>query len=191
MEYIYIEDKLVSVALFEEMFHCNYEACKGACCVEGEEGAPVTADEIVALQDALPKFAHLLNDAGKKVIEKKGVYVKKSGGVYKTPLVKGRSCAFAVFENGKALCGIEKAQKDGLIDVQKPVSCHLYPLRVCERNGVELLEYDRWEICSPACKLGAAMKLPVFRFLKEAIERRYGEAFYVALESVFQSLAKK
>ncbi|TVR77244.1 MAG: DUF3109 family protein [Chitinophagaceae bacterium] len=186
-EFFLLEDKLISKELFDEMFFCDYEACKGACCVEGDEGAPLQSKEIIQLEDDLEKILPELDDSGRKVIQKLGVFIKKKGGDYKTPLVNNRACAFTVFENGKALCGIEKAWKEGKTSLQKPVSCHLYPIRIRSENGMDILEYDRWDICSPACKLGKSLGKPVFRFVKDALIRNYGEQFYLELENLYSS----
>ncbi len=177
---------LVSEELFSEQFHCNLEACKGACCVEGDSGAPLLEHEAKILNEILPKIKPFLSETGWQAIEEQGSSVVDRDGDLVTPLNQGAECAYVVFENGKALCGIEKAWKAGVIDFQKPVSCHLYPIRIGEYVSFDAVNYNRWEICSPACELGKALKMPVFRFVREALIRRYGLPWFQELESTYE-----
>jgi len=180
---IQIDDKLLSEDLFSEHFVCDLSACKGACCVEGDAGAPLLEDEIDKLEDNLSEIMPFLNEQGKAAITKAGAFVVDVDGEYVTPLVKGKECAYATFdENGIAKCGIEQAHRAGKSDFLKPVSCHLYPIRVHQGKYHEALNYHRWPICAPACECGSKLKVKVFRFLKEAIIRAYGAEFYEKLE---------
>lgn len=186
---IAIGNKLVSEELFEEEFACNLSACKGACCVEGDGGAPLEEEELALLAEERDNFLPYLTKEGREELKKQGLWVKESwqNKTYlSTPLLNQTgACAYAVFENGVALCGIEKAWKAGATPFRKPVSCHLYPIRISEiRKGTEVLNYHRWAICQPACKQGKKLGLPVYAFLKEAIIRKYGEAFYEELDAV-------
>lgn len=190
-----IQDKLVSDDVVEQKFLCNLEACKGACCWEGDAGAPLEADEIEILKQILPQLKPFLLEKGIAAIEAQGVYYNDPvDGIASTTLVDNGPCAFMTYtESGIAQCGIEQAWKAGVVDFKKPISCHLYPIRV-ERNeevGFEALNYHRWEICSDACKAGKKAKLPVYQFLKDAIIRKYGEDFYEELDATAQFMYAK
>ena len=186
--FVEVEGKLVSKALLGEMFACDIARCKGACCVEGDLGAPLAEDELEILENIYPKVKPYLNKAGKKAIAEQGTSVLDFTRNFSTPLVNGKECAYTIFENGIAFCGIEKAWEAGEVDFKKPISCHLYPIRTHTRNGVEKLNYDRWTICSPACARGENEGIKVYAFLKDAIIRKYGEAFFDALEAVEKAL---
>lgn len=180
---IQIDGKLLSEDLFKAHFVCDLNACKGACCVEGDAGAPLKEEEIDKLEENLPEILPFLNDKGKASIGKSGAFVVDVDGEYVTPLVEGKECAFATFdENGIAKCGIEQAYNQGKSDFQKPISCHLYPIRVHKGKFHEALNYHKWPICAPACECGSKLEVKVFRFLKGAIIRAYGEEFYSKLE---------
>lgn len=183
---IIVQDKLVSDDLVEQHFICDLNACKGACCWEGDYGAPLEAEELPVLKAIFEQIKPWLLPEGIAAIEAQGhyVWVAESEG-YATTLLNNGPCAYMTRDAlGIAKCGIEQAWKAGAIDFQKPVSCHLYPIRVetNEKVGFEALNYDRWDICSAACTLGKKEKVPVYQFLKEAIIRKYGEAFYEELE---------
>ena len=181
---IIIDDIIISDEIIEHQFLCDLNACKGACCVEGESGAPLEQDELQVLQEIYPKVKKYLTDEGRKAIEEKGFFVKDKKGIAKTPLMPNMACAYVQYEkNGTASCGIQKAFNEGKITFPKPVSCHLYPIRITKsRMGREHVNYEEWEICTAACKLGKKMKLPIYRFVKEALIRKYGPEFYAALE---------
>ena len=184
-----VGDKLVSSELFEEKFVCDLSACKGACCVEGDAGAPLTDEEATLLEDELENIAPYLRPEGLKAIEKEGVFTIDWDSEKVTPLVNGKECAFAIFDdNGTAKCGIEKAWEEGKTKFRKPISCHLYPIRVAKLKDYEALNYHRWKICEPACDCGSKLNVPVFRFLKSALIQKYGEAFYAQLEVVYKAL---
>ncbi len=182
---IAIRDTLVSEELLDKHFVCDLSACKGACCVEGESGAPLDQDELELLEEVWPKVKPYLPAEGIKAVEKQGFYVVDSDGDYVTPLVKGKHCAYTIFEkDGTAKCGIEKAWKDGKISFRKPVSCHLYPVRLKQGSPFIKVEYHTWKICKPACVCGEQLKVSVFHFLKEALVRRFGKSWYQELELV-------
>lgn len=183
---IEIDKTLVSNELLEAEFICNLSACKGACCVAGDAGAPLEEDEAKKLQEIYPKLLPYLNEAGKKAITEQGVWVKDPyDEAYKcSPLVENKECAYVVFEaNGTAKCGIEHAYNDGAVDFIKPISCHLYPIRIQKYKSFEAINYHKWSVCAPACALGAEMKLPVFRFLKEPLVRKFGKEWFEKLEA--------
>lgn len=181
---IEIEDKILSREIFEKKFVCDLSACKGACCVEGSSGAPLTEEEIFILEDILEDVKPYLPKKGLKAIEKQGAWVIDADGDYTTPLVgEEAECAYTIFENGMALCGIEKAYKDGKVKFKKPISCHLYPIRTKQYEKFEALNYDVWHLCKPACACGEKLQVPVYKFLKEALIRKYGKEFYKMVEA--------
>lgn len=191
-----VDDILVSDQVITEKFICDLSKCKGACCVEGESGAPLEEDELKALEKVYPKVKPYLTDEGIKAIEAQGFYLKDDDDEWVTPLMwPGGPCAYTVFENGIALCGIEKAYRDKKIKFYKPISCHLYPIRVLKTKSGDALNYHEWEGCSPACKLGKKEKVRVYEFLKTALTRKYGEAWYNKLiktaQEYLQTLTKK
>ncbi len=176
---------LISEDIFEQRFVCDLNACKGACCVEGESGAPLEPEEAELMTALWPKIRPYIPEKGQRAIDKDGVSEVDEDGELVTTLVEGRGeCAFTVFENGMALCGIEKAWKDGAVPFRKPISCHLYPIRVAKLKFHEGLNYHRWPICKPACTCGAKLNVPVYRFLKDPLIRKYGEQWYAELEEI-------
>ena len=187
-----IQDKLVSSELFSKEFVCNLSACKGACCVEGDTGAPLDEKEIAPIQKNLDKIKPFMTKEGIQAVEKDGVSYLDDYDQPVTMLVKGKECAF-VFrdEQGITKCAIEKAYREGVIPFNKPISCHLYPIRVQKRKAGDSLNYDRWSICKDACTLGKELKVPVYRFLKEPIVRAYGAGFFKELENVDAELKKE
>ncbi len=176
------ENTILSDELFEEHFVCNLDKCKGACCIEGDSGAPLEQEELKILEDVFEKVKPYLNEKGLKAIEEQGLYSLDFEGDYTTTCVDGnKECAYVLFENGITKCAFEKAYNDGVIDWKKPISCHLYPIRVTKYPDYEALNYDRWHICSPACSFGKELKVTVFEFLKEPLIRKYGEEWYQAV----------
>ncbi len=185
-----IHDILISDDVIQSHFVCNLEACKGACCWEGDYGAPLEVDELPVLKKIYPKIKDFLTPQGIAAIEAQGTAVyNEDHETYATPLVNNGPCAYMTKdENGVAQCGIERAWQAGAIDFPKPVSCHLYPIRVSISDipGFEALNYDRWHICSAACTLGNKLQVPLYRFVKNALIRKYGEAFYQELDEAAQ-----
>lgn len=182
---ILIDDILVSRAVVEEEFVCNLNACKGACCVEGDEGARVTADEIKIIENLYEKVKPYLTKEGVKKIETSGFYYTKEDGKLALETLNDKACVFLNYdENNVALCGIQQAHADGVVDWPKPVSCHLYPIRIDEYKEFDAVNYYEWDICSAACTLGKQLKMPVYKFLKEPLIRKYGETFFEQLDAV-------
>ena len=176
---------IVSDELIEKDFVCNLNACKGACCVEGDAGAPVEKEEVQILEDIYEKVKPFLRPEGIAVIESEGTSVVSEWGELETPLINGRDCAYVTFtDTGIASCGIENAYNAGVIDFKKPISCHLYPARIKEYSSFSSVNYHKWDFCDPACTLGASLQVPVYKFLKEALVRKFGEAWYAELEKV-------
>lgn len=188
---IAIGSTLVSEELIEKKFVCDLNACSGACCVKGDYGAPLEEDELEKIEEVFDRVKPYIPASGLAAIEKQGKYLLYEKKEWVTPLVKGKECAYTYFEDDIAKCAIEKAYYDGKISWKKPISCHLYPIRISRNKiGLEALNYDRWSICKPACKLGESLKVPVFRFLKEALVRKYGAEWYVELELAAELLEK-
>ncbi|MEE1884684.1 DUF3109 family protein [Pedobacter flavus] len=184
-----VENILVHEDVLNEQFVCNLDKCKGECCVAGDAGAPLERQEATILEEIYPKIKHLLNEKGIAAIEEFGTSVIDVDGDLTTPCVDGhKECAYVLFENGITKCAIEKAHEQGLVDWKKPISCHLYPIRITAYPEFDLLNYDRWHICKDACTFGRELKVPVYKFLKEPLIRKYGEAWYKSLE---ESVASK
>ena len=176
---IQIDDKLISEDIFSEEFVCNLAKCKGICCVEGDAGAPLDANEIEILKQIYPKIKPYLLPKGIKAIEEQGTHTVDFEGDLVTPLVNNAECAYVIFdEKGYTKCGIEKAYEEGVIDWQKPISCHLYPIRITEYSNFSAVNYHEWDICSDACALGKELGVKVYKFLKTPLIRKYGEEFY-------------
>jgi hypothetical protein len=182
-----IKDVLVSEEVVKEQFVCKLDACKGACCWEGDFGAPLEAAELDILETIFDKIKPYLSPEGLKAIDEEGLYTYyEDNKGYGTPLIDGGACAYLTYDQkGVAKCGIEVAYENGATDFKKPISCHLYPVRIKEipSQGFYAMNYDRWDICSAACSLGKQLNVPVFKFVKEAIIRKYGQDFYNELEA--------
>ncbi|MEZ5013723.1 MAG: DUF3109 family protein [Chitinophagales bacterium] len=188
---IIIQETLVSEDIFEKQFACNLSACKGACCVEGDEGAFVDEKEIKKLKEVYPAVKKYMSKEGIEAVEKQGYYVVNDEGILKTPLMKSGPCAYTIFENGIALCGIEKAYFNKEVKWRKPVSCHLYPIRITRVGDHDALNYERWNICKPACTHGKSLGIPVYQFVRDALVRKYGKEYYKALEATAKYLQEK
>ncbi len=184
-----IEDKIVSTQIFERQFVCDLSACKGACCIEGDNGAPVTTEEVQIIEANLPKIKPFMRPEGIAAVEKNGVAYLDNDLEPATTLVNGAECAFVFFDDaGIAKCAIEKAQREGHIDFLKPISCHLYPIRTKQFQDYTALNYEKWDICEPACACGEKLEVPVYKFLKEPLVRAFGTAFFRELEVVASEL---
>ena len=189
---IEVKDKIVSTQIFDKKFVCDLNTCKGACCIEGNSGAPLTLDEIDLLEENIEKIMPFMRPEGIEQVEENGVFYMDEDNEAVTTLVNGGECSFVYFdENNITKCGIEQAYNSGKIDFNKPISCHLYPIREKQFNDFRALTYDVWPICAPACACGDKLDVPVYRFLKGAIIRAYGEDFFEALEEVDKGLKSK
>ena len=180
---ILVGNAVLSDDIKENFFVCDLEACKGACCVEGDSGAPLEDDETKILEEIYPFVKDFITEEGRQVIAAQGTWVIDSDGDKVTPtLGANRECAYALYDDrGILKCGIEQAYLDGKISWKKPISCHLYPIRVTKYDQYDALNYNRWHICDPACQLGKSLQVPLYVFLKEALVRKYGEAWYAEL----------
>lgn len=183
---IIIQDVLISDDVIEQEFICNLSACKGACCWEGDYGAPVTEEEQSIILTNLETIKPNLSIESNQLLNEKGCFAQYSESNFTgTTLHENGACVFMVFdEKGIAKCGIEKTNELKNINFIKPMSCHLYPIRVNinEPASFEAWNYDLWEVCSPACELGKKESVPVYKFLKNAIIRYKGEEFYEELD---------
>jgi hypothetical protein len=176
----------------EKQFVCDLEKCKGACCTEGDLGAPLDEEELAILEKIYPVVAPYLSEEGRQAIEQQGKWIKDYEGDYSTPTIGNRECAYAIYDSAGILkCGIEQAYLEGKIDYPKPISCHLYPIRITKYDQWDAVNYHRWQICDAACQLGELLKVPVYQFLKTALVRKYGEAWYTELEEEVQLRSKK
>jgi len=187
---IQIGDKIISRELFENHFICDLSACFGNCCVFGDSGAPLENEEADNLSSSTEKLIPYMRKEALRALDEQGAWVIDDDGDKVTPLIGRKECAYVVFEDGIARCAIENAFEDGEISYRKPVSCHLYPIRLTKLGKGIALNYHRWGICEPARTLGKEKGVPVFRFLKDPIQRVYGEAFYKELELVYAELGK-
>jgi hypothetical protein len=174
-----IEDTLVSLDILERHFLCDLNHCKGACCVEGDAGAPLEPDEPEALRRLLPAVWDDLRPEAQDVIRRQGVsYIDVEGDAV-TSIVDGKNCVFTLADqDGVCRCAIEKACREGRTDFRKPLSCHLYPIRVKAYDGYRAVNYNRWNICRCAETLGETEGLPLYLFLREALIRKFGLEWY-------------
>lgn len=176
---IQIDDTIISTDILRKEFVCNIQKCKGICCVEGDSGAPLDEEELPILDEIFSDIKPFLRPEGIKAIEEQGTYLKDDDGDWVTPLVDGAECAYVVFdEKGITKCGIEKAYEEGATDFQKPISCHLYPVRVDKYKAFTAVNYHKWDICSDACTLGQELNVTVAEFLKEPLIKKFGQEWY-------------
>ena len=187
-----IDDKIISIDLFEKCFICDLNKCMGACCVHGDSGAPLEDEEKYILEKELATILPYLTPEGKRAIEEQGVAITDHDNELVTPLIGNREeCAYSYFsDNGICLCGIEKAYYENKTSFRKPISCHLYPIRTKRFTELTAINYDKWNICTPACEKGLKEGVPVFRFLKEPIIRKWGEKFYQDMDEAYAELNK-
>lgn len=184
-----IDNVLITTDIFTEMFCCDLDACKGECCVEGDAGAPVTLDEVGAIEDALDEVWGELSASAQSVIDRQGVAYTDRDGDLVTSIVGGKDCVFTCHADGCCYCALEKAYRKGRIKFCKPISCALYPIReVALKNGFTGLNYHHWDVCKAAVKKGRELQLPVYKFLKEPLIRRFGEQWYKSLENAAEEL---
>lgn len=189
---IEIDNVLVSTDIFTEYFCCDLDACKGICCIEGDAGAPVTIDEIAGIEDAIDTVWDDLSATAQAVIDKQGVAYTDRDGDMVTSIVGGKDCVFTCYEKGCCLCALERAWRAGKTAFCKPISCALYPIREKKlSNGMVALNYNRWDVCHDAVKKGNELRLPVYRFLRDPLVRRFGEDFYQQLCDAAQLIASE
>lgn len=185
-----IDKAVLSFDILEKKFACDLKKCKGACCVLGDSGAPLEEHEVETLRELFPTIKPFLREEGIAAIEKQGTSVVDSDGDFVTPLIDQKECAYVVFEHGIAKCGIEKAFFSNAITFRKPISCHLYPIRITKYSDFEALNYHRWEVCKPAETLGKKENTPIHIYLAESLTRKYGKEWYDQLRIAAQELTK-
>lgn len=194
---IQVGDVLLSSEILTEKFCCDLSICKGACCVEGDAGAPVTLDEIAEIEDCLDDVWSDLSASAQAVIDKQGVAYTDQEGDLVTSIVRGKDCVFTFYDELEGihdccLCALEKAYRNGNTRFCKPVSCALYPIRA-KKVGNDLigLNYNRWDVCKAAIEKGEALNLPLYQFLKDPLIRRFGEDWYRDLLEVVEELKRQ
>lgn len=179
---------IVSEDVIEKEFLCNLSACKGACCIDGDAGAPLEKEETKILDEIYHKVKPFLRKEGIEAIKKQGTYITTKDGELETPLINGADCAYVIFDDkNTALCAIEEAYNQGEVKWKKPISCHLYPVRVNNYTEFSAVNYHKWKICSDACSLGEELGVPIYKFVKEALIRKFGEDWYSELERIANS----
>lgn len=188
---IQIGDVIVSLDVLRAKFCCDLNDCHGYCCVEGDSGAPIEQDEVAALEEALPVVWNDLSEKAKSVIDRQGVVYNDSDGDLVTSIVEGKDCVFTCYdEKGCCYCALEKAYREGKSGFYKPISCHLYPIRVSDFGSCKALNYHRWDVCKAAVVLGESKDIPLYKFLKEPLVRKFGAAWYAELEDTVEELRK-
>ncbi|MFQ3325402.1 MAG: hypothetical protein ACJASM_001037 [Salibacteraceae bacterium] len=176
---------LIAEDVLKEEFVCNLSACRGACCVEGDGGAPLEKEEVEIIEKNLDAIKPFLRKEGLEVIDKEGFWYADTDGEKLTSLVNDKECAFVTYdERGITKCGIEEAHLDGKTDFKKPISCHLYPIRLKEYENFVAVNYHQWEICEAACFNGKELNVEVYKFLKEPLIRKFGKDWYNELAEV-------
>lgn len=186
---IQIDDVVVTLDVLREKFICDLGACKGACCIEGDAGAPVERDEVAKLQEVLPIVWDDLAENAKVLINEQGVVYTDEDGDIVTSIVNGKDCVFTCYdEQGMCSCAIEKAYREGKTDFYKPISCHLYPIRVGDYGKYKAVNYHRWDVCKAAVLLGEKENVPVYKFLEKPLIRKFGQAWFDELEVAVKEL---
>jgi len=185
-----IGNQIISDDIINKRFSCDLKNCRGICCVRGDSGAPLEEDEIPIIEKYFPLIRTYLRREGLDAIENLGKYYTDPDGDIVTTLIEGKECAYSYVEEGITRCAIEKAWFEKKITFRKPLSCHLYPIRVNKFNDYETLNYDQWEICNSGRMLGEQINMPVYKFLKEPLIRKYGENWYKKLLSASVSISE-
>lgn len=179
-----IDHILISNDLLDAEFSCNLGACHGGCCVQGEAGAPLEADERAQLEEVLPRVRKYLSPEALRIIDEKGVWEEIEPGHYVTTCVNNAECVFVTYEGTVAKCAIQRAYLEGRVDFPKPISCHLYPIRVQRYGEVEVLNYEQIELCAPGRKFGARCGVDLADYLREPLIRKYGETWYERFQEI-------
>ena len=188
---IAIDNALISDSVIEEQFVCDLNKCKGGCCEDGDAGAPLETEELAYLTEFYETIKAYMTPEGIKETEKVGKYIYDQEFGWVTPTINSKVCAYGYRDQvGIIKCAIEQAYNDDKISWKKPISCHLYPIRVTTKKNFEALNYHKWHICSPACSLGKELQVPVYKFLKDPLIRKYGAEWYSELEKTFEEQPK-
>ena len=186
-----IENTLIADELAECMFCCDYHLCKGVCCVEGDAGAPLEEEEIKILTLSINEIYKVMTPESISAVEKQGIFVFDSEGKKVTPLINGKECAFLIYKNDVSYCAIEIAHKKKKISFQKPISCHLYPLRIIDYKDFFAVNYHEWHICKPALIKGKKKGVYLYEFLKIPLIRKFGKAWYEELVKISEYMQNK
>ncbi len=185
-----IDNSVLSNEILKEKFSCDIKKCKGVCCVLGDSGAPLEENEIEILKKIFPFVKPFMRQEAVESIEMQGTSIVDSDGEQVTPLINNKECAYVVFQEGIAECAIEIAYEAKAISFQKPISCHLYPIRATKYNDFEALNYHEWEICKPALELGKKKNISLFIYLREPLIRKYGEQWFEQLKTASGKMLK-
>lgn len=188
---VHIDNTLVSFDLFKEHFICDLPKCLGSCCVEGDYGAPLEEDEIALIDESIELIKPYMTQEGLELLEAEGFYEEDPDKDLVTTCVKGRDCVFAYTNKGVYACAIETAWNDGKSAFRKPVSCHLYPVRLGKVKDMVTLNYSEWSICKPARMLGQNEGVPLYVFLREALIRRFGISWYTQMDEIAEELKEE
>ena len=188
MSILEIDDKLISLDVLDVKFSCNLQHCKGNCCIEGDGGAPLEDKEIESIQKEYDSIQKYMTERGKEAIKEQGFYTIDDDGDKVTPLIDNRACAYITFDKDLSLCAIEKAYLNKDIQFHKPISCHLYPIRLTKYAHFTAVNYHKWDICKSALKKGKQDNIPLYQSLKDAIIRRFDEDFYQQLDYAHKNL---
>ncbi|HBX50044.1 MAG: hypothetical protein A2275_17725 [Bacteroidetes bacterium RIFOXYA12_FULL_35_11] len=183
-----IENTIISLDVLEKKFCCDLQKCKGCCCVNGDSGAPLTIEETGILSDIYPEIKKYLREEGIHAIESNGLFYTDSEFDQVTMLINGKECAFTIIEDGIYKCAIEKAFYNGDIDFQKPLSCHLYPIRIKKHSRFEAVNYNEWVLCKPALQNGEELNIPLYIAVKDALIRKYGQEWFDQLDYAAKNL---
>ena len=189
---IQIGDKVIGFEMFARKFVCDIARCKGICCYEGDSGAPLEDDEVKLLDEIYPQIEPYLTEQERAEVAKQGKWVVDDDGDKVTPIIGGCECVYTMCEpDGTWKCAIEQAYNDGKINFRKPISCHLYPIRVTHYRTFDAINFHEWDACcKPALELGEKLGVPVYKFLKEPIVRAWGEEFYNEMEIAAAEIEK-
>jgi hypothetical protein len=185
-----VDNTLISTEIFSTNFVCHLEKCKGACCIEGDRGAPLDKEEIALIDKNIEAIKLFMSVEGIALLENEGYHEGEEINDYATTCLPTGECVFVYKENGILGCAMEKAYKAGVTDFYKPISCHLYPIRLGKIGSYESVNYHEWDICKAACNYGNALNVSVFSFLKEPLIRKYGEAWYKEVETIYSEFSK-
>lgn len=189
---VQIQDTIVSFDVITREFCCDLTKCHGTCCVEGDAGAPVTTEEIAQIEEILPVIWDKLSSSAKEVIQSKGICYPDPEGELVTQIVNGKDCVFTLHDaDGCCYCAIERAYREGKIGFMKPISCHLYPIRIKRIGQCWGLNYDKWDVCQAATIKGHRERIPVYKYLKEPLVRRFGQEWYDELELTVAEMKKQ
>jgi hypothetical protein len=181
-----IDNVIISDDILNQYFACDIFCCKGSCCIEGDAGAPLEEEEIAILEDYIDKIKPYMSEKSVEILTQMGVFDYDMEGVLVTPLVNDSECIFVYFEENAAKCAIEKAYLEGKIDFQKPISCHLYPIRIKKSNGYDVLKYHQWEVCKDAKKHGKYLNISLFDYLKIPLTIKYGKEWIDKVKKNFK-----